>query len=234
MAHQKFTEHDIVPGVIGTAPVQTLQVSSQLSFANHRKIWNINIEHENLLLPKNICFHQVKYHFAGFELEVNLGGELKPRQVKDEPEVRWTAKDGEFFTVSMIGTLLFVIYPSTKFSAMIFRLFCYVWLLTWLDHSCLLLDTYFICRLFDCLIAWLIDYALWILSPCDYINTSTDPDPTDPKNRDINHWLVVNIPGNKIEDGNVLAGYRGSKPPEGTGKYRICFVWNADTVSMRY
>lgn len=38
------------------------------------------------------------------------------------------------------------------------------------------------------------------------------------------HWLVRNIPGNDIKKGEVIAEYRGSGPPEGTGLHRYIFL----------
>ena len=43
------------------------------------------------------------------------------------------------------------------------------------------------------------------------------PSRESPKNAEWKHWLVVNIPGNKIKDGQVMAEYVGSGPPEKTG-----------------
>ncbi|KAH8381956.1 hypothetical protein KR009_001136 [Drosophila setifemur] len=55
----------------------------------------------------------------------------------------------------------------------------------------------------------------------------TDPDAPsrkNPKFREWHHWLVVNIPGNKIENGSVLTAYVGSGPPQGTGLHRYVFL----------
>ncbi|XP_058797813.1 protein D1-like [Phymastichus coffea] len=38
------------------------------------------------------------------------------------------------------------------------------------------------------------------------------------------HWLVTNIPGNDIDKGDILAEYRGSGPPKGTGLHRYVFL----------
>jgi len=38
------------------------------------------------------------------------------------------------------------------------------------------------------------------------------------------HWLVINIPGNDIHQGEVLFSYDGPHPPKGTGIHHYCFV----------
>ncbi|KAI1287937.1 Phosphatidylethanolamine-binding protein 1 [Halotydeus destructor] len=75
------------------------------------------------------------------------------------------------------------------------------------------------------------DEPVLVSWPCDsdglYTLCMTDPDaPTraDPKLREVKHWLVVNIPGNHIGQGKVLAEYRGSGPPVGTGLHRYVFI----------
>ncbi|XP_037950703.1 protein D3-like [Teleopsis dalmanni] len=60
-----------------------------------------------------------------------------------------------------------------------------------------------------------------------YTLIMTDPDAptrTDPKLREVHHWLVGNIPGNAIEQGEVITAYVGSGPPEGTGLHRYVFL----------
>ncbi|CAG2107976.1 unnamed protein product, partial [Medioppia subpectinata] len=42
--------------------------------------------------------------------------------------------------------------------------------------------------------------------------------------RSAKHWLVVNIPGNNITDGDILAGFIPSGPPEGSGIHRYVTV----------
>ncbi|XP_072934594.1 protein D3-like isoform X2 [Epargyreus clarus] len=63
---------------------------------------------------------------------------------------------------------------------------------------------------------------------CDYYTlVFTDPDNYDgpePVYREWHHWLVGNIPGNKVADGEVLSGYIGSGPPEGTGIHRYVYI----------
>lgn len=38
------------------------------------------------------------------------------------------------------------------------------------------------------------------------------------------HWAVINIPGNKINKGQVLLPYQGPAPPRGTGYHRYFFM----------
>lgn len=38
------------------------------------------------------------------------------------------------------------------------------------------------------------------------------------------HWLVVNIPGNDIKNGDALFEYKGPAPPKGSGKHRYIFL----------
>ena len=56
-----------------------------------------------------------------------------------------------------------------------------------------------------------------------YTLCMTDPDaPT--KFREVKHWLVVNIPGLDINNGQTLAEYIGSGPPKDTGLHRYIFL----------
>jgi phosphatidylethanolamine-binding protein (PEBP) family uncharacterized protein len=60
-----------------------------------------------------------------------------------------------------------------------------------------------------------------------YLLCMTDPDAPsrkDPKFREWHHWLVGNIPGDRIADGEVLSAYVGSGPPQGTGLHRYVFL----------
>ncbi|GAB0092410.1 Phosphatidylethanolamine-binding protein [Sergentomyia squamirostris] len=55
----------------------------------------------------------------------------------------------------------------------------------------------------------------------------TDPDAPsrkEPTYREWHHWLVGNIPGNNITQGETLSEYVGSGPPEGTGLHRYVFL----------
>lgn len=59
-----------------------------------------------------------------------------------------------------------------------------------------------------------------------YTLTMSDPDAPsrqDPIYGEFMHWLIVNIPGNKIKDGELKTAYRGSGAPKGTGLHRYCF-----------
>lgn len=60
-----------------------------------------------------------------------------------------------------------------------------------------------------------------------YTLIMTDPDApsrTNPTFREYQHWLVVNIPDNAIDKGDMLTAYVGSGPPEGTGLHRYIFL----------
>lgn len=55
----------------------------------------------------------------------------------------------------------------------------------------------------------------------------TDPDAPsrkDPKFREWHHWLVVNIPGHNVANGETLSEYIGSGPPKGTGLHRYVYL----------
>uniref|UniRef100_A0A1B0AEP2 Phosphatidylethanolamine-binding protein n=1 Tax=Glossina pallidipes TaxID=7398 RepID=A0A1B0AEP2_GLOPL len=60
-----------------------------------------------------------------------------------------------------------------------------------------------------------------------YTICMTDPDAPsreDPKFREWHHWLVVNVPGCKLQNGDVLSAYIGSGPPKDTGLHRYVFL----------
>lgn len=59
-----------------------------------------------------------------------------------------------------------------------------------------------------------------------YTICMVDPDAPsrkEPTFREILHWMVVNIPGSNVTAGEVIAGYRGSGAPKGTGLHRYVF-----------
>ncbi|XP_037828028.1 protein D2-like [Lucilia sericata] len=60
-----------------------------------------------------------------------------------------------------------------------------------------------------------------------YTLLMVDPDAPSretPTYREILHWLVINIPGCKLSEGQVVAEYIGSGPPEGSGLHRYVFL----------
>ena len=64
-------------------------------------------------------------------------------------------------------------------------------------------------------------------SDANYTLLMTDPDAPNRQSKafgEVRHWLVVNIPGNKVADGKVLYEYVGSGPPEGSGLHRYIFL----------
>lgn len=38
------------------------------------------------------------------------------------------------------------------------------------------------------------------------------------------HWVVINIPGHNIHNGQTLLKYKGPSPPQGTGAHRYVFL----------
>nr|XP_014089745.2 protein D3 [Bactrocera oleae] len=60
-------------------------------------------------------------------------------------------------------------------------------------------------------------YALFMVDP-------DAPSRAEPTNREILHWLVINIPGNKVTEGQTVAEYIGSGPAEESGLHRYVFL----------
>ncbi|ALC47240.1 Pebp1 [Drosophila busckii] len=89
-------------------------------------------------------------------VQAELGNELTPTQVKDQPTVSWEAEAGALYTLMLVD-------PDA-------------------------------------------------------------PSRADPKMREVLHWAVINIPGNKVSEGQVLAEFVGSGPGEGTGLHRYVFL----------
>lgn len=70
-----------------------------------------------------------------------------------------------------------------------------------------------------------------------YALTMVDPDSPsrrDPKFREWNHWLVVNIQGGNINTGDDIIAYIGSGPPKGTGLHRYVFLIFKQTSKMKF
>ena len=60
-----------------------------------------------------------------------------------------------------------------------------------------------------------------------YTLLMTDPDAPSRKTPfvgEVRHWLVVNIPGNDIGQGETIVAYRGSSPPKWTGLHRYIIL----------
>lgn len=51
----------------------------------------------------------------------------------------------------------------------------------------------------------------------------TDPD-AGAEVKEVRHWLVANVPGNKLSEGQTVVDYVGSGPPQGSGKHRYIFL----------
>ncbi|XP_017967817.1 protein D3 [Drosophila navojoa] len=87
--------------------------------------------------------------------QVDVGKELTPTQVKDQPTVSWDAEAGALYTLLMVD-------PDA-------------------------------------------------------------PSRSDPTMREVLHWAVINIPGNNVANGQVLAEYVGAGPAQGSGLHRYVF-----------
>ena len=60
-----------------------------------------------------------------------------------------------------------------------------------------------------------------------YTLIMSDPDAPSvqsPIYREFVHWVVVNIPGNKIDEGETVVSYVGAGPPYGSGDHRYFFL----------
>lgn len=65
----------------------------------------------------------------------------------------------------------------------------------------------------------------------------SDPDAPSrakPTIREVRHWYVVNIPGNKVEEGDTLFDYIGSGPPKDTGLHRYVFTVYKQPGSLNF
>ncbi|KAH7724280.1 Phosphatidylethanolamine-binding protein PEBP [Aphelenchoides avenae] len=60
-----------------------------------------------------------------------------------------------------------------------------------------------------------------------YTLIMVDPDAPSRKSptiREFLHWMVVNVPGNQVGRGTVMAPYAGAGPPKGTGLHRYVLL----------
>ncbi|CAG2106364.1 unnamed protein product [Medioppia subpectinata] len=60
-----------------------------------------------------------------------------------------------------------------------------------------------------------------------YTLAMVDPDApsrAEPTMRNWRHWLVMNIPGNRISKGDIVSAFEGPEPPVGTGYHRYVFL----------
>ncbi|KAL4712381.1 hypothetical protein ACJJTC_001542 [Scirpophaga incertulas] len=68
----------------------------------------------------------------------------------------------------------------------------------------------------------------WDADSCKFYTVAmTDPDsPTraNPRTREFHHWLVGNVPGCAVEEGEVLTAYIGAGPPLTSGFHRYTIV----------
>ena len=62
------------------------------------------------LFLKFFFSQQVKYPSG---IQQNLGNELKPRQVKDQPDVHWKADEKSLYTLCLTGTEFWA-YPYQR------------------------------------------------------------------------------------------------------------------------
>jgi len=73
-----------------------------------------------------------------------------------------------------------------------------------------------------------IPHVVWDSEPNTfYTLIMTDPDApsrANPKFREFRHWLVANIPGNNLSEGDTIFEYVGSGPPKNTGLHRYIFL----------
>lgn len=61
------------------------------------------------------------------------------------------------------------------------------------------------------------------ISFCFFLDPDA-PSRKEPTYREWHHWLVGNIPGNNVDQGDVLSAYIGAGPPPDTGLHRYIFL----------
>lgn len=70
-----------------------------------------------------------------------------------------------------------------------------------------------------------------------YTLIMSDPDAPsrkEPTYREVRHWVVVNIPGNKVAEGETLFEFIGSGPPQGTDLHRYIFLVFKQTGKLTF
>ncbi|EDW80754.2 uncharacterized protein Dwil_GK11696 [Drosophila willistoni] len=101
--------------------------------------------------------HKLNIHFSS-GVDVDLGNELTPTQVKDKPEVSWPVDE---------------------------------------DNK-----------------SW---YTLLMIDP-------DAPSRVEPTYAQVFHWCIVNVPGNNVTAGQIVADYMSSGPPPDTDLHRYTFL----------
>ncbi|ALC46814.1 CG17917 [Drosophila busckii] len=78
----------------------------------------------------------------------------------------------------------------------------------------------------------------WIAGKDNYytlIMVDSDwPNKEHPKRTEFLHWLVVNIPGSKLEMGDVRASYVGAMPPKKSGLHRYVLLLYKQSEHMMF
>ncbi|XP_042910255.1 protein D2-like [Parasteatoda tepidariorum] len=50
------------------------------------------------------------------------------------------------------------------------------------------------------------------------------PNPENPTLANFRHWVIVNIPGNRVQDGDVISEYVNPMPPKGSNPHRYILL----------
>ncbi|XP_013403127.1 protein D2 isoform X2 [Lingula anatina] len=60
--------------------------------------------------------------------------------------------------------------------------------------------------------------------PSEHRKDPDAPSRENPKFGEWHHWLITNIPGNSVSQGDVMSEYVGAGPPKDTGLHRYVFL----------
>lgn len=60
------------------------------------------------------------------------------------------------------------------------------------------------------------------------------PSRQEPTLSEVRHWLVVNIPGDAVNNGRAIVEYIGSGAPKGTGLHRYIFLVYRQNGEIEY